>query len=163
MDTTKISDIKKNMHVKIITQSGESSGLIKEVLSKRDNPRGVKVLLDNGDTGRITEILSKETTTSKHIIDKHSAKDSTVIDINDDIDLHIKKNGLFNNNKNFIVTTKFFKPAYCKSIKQMLHGIVIFKLQAPELNISIYKINLYLKKYCVDKDLKYRIIKSESR
>lgn len=60
-NTSKISDIRKEMTVKIIKQdnlNSHSIGKIAEVISKTDDLNGILVLLENGDSGHIVEIIN---------------------------------------------------------------------------------------------------------
>lgn len=172
MDKTKISDVTKGISVKIAAKGGLSVGIVTEILSKIDNEKGIKVKLDNNETGRIIEIIPieniEEAKTS--VIPKKKKKkgannkeEVTIVDLREQPEEIDNQSSIFMEHKDFEVTTKFFKPVYCKSIKRLLCGIVIFRVKAAELNVSIFKINLYLRKYCIDKDLKYRVVRAESR
>lgn len=91
-------------------------------------------------------------------------KDDTVIDIKN---MNLTKQDRINlfsqfNQRSFSVITKFFKSTYLTSLNKKISGIVIFKVRAVNITLAIYKINLYLKKYAIDKDLKYSIIRIQN-
>ncbi|KAA3614951.1 MAG: YwbE family protein [Calditrichaeota bacterium] len=64
MDGTKRSNIKPGAEVKIVLKKDQRSGnltegVVKDILTKSPNhPHGIKVRLENGDVGRVKEILS---------------------------------------------------------------------------------------------------------
>lgn len=61
VDTTKISDIRIGMTVKINLQNKPNTfsvGKIYEIISKNDDPTGIVVSLENGDIGNVTEVIN---------------------------------------------------------------------------------------------------------
>lgn len=171
-DPSKVSDAKIGDIVSIATGYGAKEGRILKVLTTRDNPKGIKVELETGERGRIITYVKESELKAplpeiKKVEDKKVLKevqDHTVIKIRD-TDIEINERLIFSedDNKDFEVVTKFFNQTYIKKIKNDVYGIVVFKVRAFDLNIAIYKINLYLKTYCVSKDVKYEVIKSTSR
>lgn len=165
-----VSDAQIGDLVSIATGFGAKQGRILKVLTTRDNNKGVKIELESGEKGRILSYLTEDELI-KPIpeIKKEEKKplekieDHAIIEIMDS-DIKIDEDILFSehDNKDFEVVTKFFKQTYIKKIKNDVFGIVIFKVKAYDLNIAIYKINLYLKTYCVSKDVKYEVIKTTS-
>lgn len=158
----RLADLQVGFTVKL--DNGEI-GTISRILSTKDNPRGVKVVLDqSGVKGRVVEIISKrisQISNKKVILNSKSLKEKQhfVIDI-DKVDIQEKeKQQLFTNSsqKQFVVTTRFFQPAYLKTVKSEVFGVVIFKVKALSVSMAIYKINIYLNKFSLIKDLKYEV------
>ena len=165
-DLTKVKDIEKGMKVKI-TDVGfnEVEGIVTDVLSSFDNKKGIKVRLESGEKGRIKEILNENLVTVNKVEKKQTInikEDFTkpiVIDV-DKLEIeNVNKQNIIGVKKQFEVVTKFFQATYCKSLKSDIYGIVIFRVKALDVNMAVYKINLYLKKYCLTKDIKYEVIK----
>lgn len=161
---TKVNDIIEGLEVLIDTDKGRIQGIIKKILTTRDNNKGIKVELITGEKGRINKILNENpikiaNKENKVKIDKNFDK-PIFIEIQDEIE-NVDKNHLINiaNQRNFEIVTKFFQSTYCKAVKEDIYGIVIFKVKAIEVNMAIYKINMFLKKFCLTKDLKYEVIK----
>lgn len=171
IDVTKVKDIKVGLRVLINTRDGDYEGVISKILSSIDNAKGIKVQLESGEKGRIIKVLGLKEVNKPQIKDEvvylndvePKGEESVVIDI-DNSDIKHKENLFSNtfNQINYMVTTKFFQSTYCRAIKSDIQGIVIFKVKAAEVSIAIYKINLYLKKFCLTKDLKYEVIKVEN-
>lgn len=171
-DHTKVSDVERGDLVNIATGQGAVQGRVEKILTTRDNRKGIKVELHNGERGRIIAFIEEEDLKSPipEMKPENESKvlsniqEHTVIEIKD-TDIEINENMLFSekDNRDFEVVTKFFREAYIRKIKNNVYGIVIFKVKAFDLNIAVYKINLYLKTYCASKDLKYEVIKSTSR
>lgn len=170
-DPKLFADAAPGLLVSIATGHGAMQGKIKTVLTTRDNPKGVKVELETGEKGRILQYIEEKdlikplkevpVEDDKKVLEQIS--DNTVIEI-EDTDIQIDESLIFTDKdtKKFEVVTKFFKQTYIKKIKNDVYGIVIFKVNAYDLNIAVYKINLYLKTYCVSKDVKYEVIKTTS-
>jgi uncharacterized repeat protein (TIGR03833 family) len=63
MNGTKREDLKPGMHVKIVLKENQrtgklTQGIVKDILTKSPNhPHGIKVRLENGEVGRVKEIL----------------------------------------------------------------------------------------------------------
>lgn len=170
-DRKKVSDVKVDLMVEVSCAEGRVQGKIIEVLSTVDNNRGIKVKLDNGIKGRVQSFLSEnEVDTNKRILPVEEnpvikeVKEEMVITIEDSV-IEYNKGKLFSkeDNRLFEVTTRFFRPAYIKPIKNDIFGIVLFKVKGYDLNMAMYKINLYLQKFCITKDIKYKIIKTEEK
>lgn len=171
-DATKYKDIVTGLKVEIENREGLFQGIITEVLTNRDNPKGIKVRLDSGVNGRIKKIIEdieppeikNETDNVESNIKIKEVKDHTVISISDNDILPNNVQAKFNIPiKKYSVTTKFFKAVYCKKVHDELKGIVIFIVNGENINIAVYKINKYLKKFCISKDIKYEVIKVEDK
>lgn len=167
-DITKVKDIEIGLKVIIDSRNGAKEGIISKILTSKDNDKGIKVEIESGDKGRIIQILSEEpirdkATKQKINVDEKIEK-PIVIDIDRVEIANVDEKKLINmkNQRQFEVVTKFFQSTYCKSLKSDIRGIVIFKVKAIEVNIAIHKINIYLKKFCLSKDLKYEVIKVNS-
>lgn len=63
MNTTKRTNIKPGLHVRIVLKSDQRSGkltegIVKDILTKSStHPHGIKVRLQSGQVGRVKEIL----------------------------------------------------------------------------------------------------------
>lgn len=63
MDGTSRTDIKPGLRVKIVRKEDQASGrltegLVKDILTNSPNhPHGIKVRLENGEIGRVKQIL----------------------------------------------------------------------------------------------------------
>ena len=166
-DCRKLSDVIKGLKVVIDSRNGAKEGIITSILTTRDNDKGIKVELDTGDKGRIIQILEDEPIkteegTKSTIEIEENITEPIIIEIDKVLGEGKEKMIDAENQKKFEVVTKFFQPAYCKVVKSDIYGIVIFKVNAIEISIAIYKINMFLKKYCLTKDLKYEVIKVNS-
>lgn len=163
-DATKVSDIVTGLKVEIESKGELQTGIITEILTTRDNPRGIRVRIDNGASGRIKQIIDENLITTVKVVKDNVVSDikkNTIINISDDEILPFIKAGGQLLIKEYSVTTKFFKAIYCKKVHEELNGIVIFKVKGENINIAVYKINKFLKKFCVTKDIKYEVIKVE--
>jgi len=64
MNSTKRSDIKPGLHVRIVLKQDQRSGkltegIVKDILTKSPtHPHGIKVRLQSGQVGRVKEILT---------------------------------------------------------------------------------------------------------
>lgn len=164
-DITKVSDVEAGLKVIIEGKNGPKEGVIRKVLSSMDNEKGIKVQLDTGDKGRIIELLGQvplnkiDNEKKKSINFSEKIDKPIVIDIEDNFSSDLKSSIISDNQVKFEVVTKFFHPIYCRALKGDIAGIVIFKVNAIDVNLAIYKINLYLTKFCISKDLKYEVVK----
>lgn len=166
-DFRKLSDVIKGLKVVIDSRNGAKEGVITSILTTRDNEKGIKVELDTGDKGRILQILEDEPIkieegTKPTIEIEENITKPIIIEIDEVLGEGKEKMIDVENQRKFEVVTKFFQSAYCKVVKSDIYGIVIFKVNAIEISIAIYKINMFLKKYCLTTDLKYEVIKVNS-
>lgn len=167
-DITKVKDIHIGMKVEISASSGPVIGIVSKILTSIDNIKGIKVQLDTGEKGRITKIINEHSVKvkkqeTKKILNIKEIDKPIIINIeNSDISKEFKSQLESMKQINYTITTKFFQSAYCRSLKSDIYGIVIFKVKAVNITIAIHKINLYLKKFCLTKDLKYEVVKAES-
>lgn len=131
-DAGKISDICIGLVVEIDTKEGLKQGSIIEIITKRDNPKGIKVKIDTGDVGRIKKIIAEPKV----------QQDGKTIP--------------------YLITAKIYKAIYCKKIEDNIQGETIFKVNAESIDVALYKVNKFLTKLCADTDVKYEVIKVES-
>jgi hypothetical protein len=74
-DVTKISNVVVGMEVKIISITNSSktcSGIIHKIISLRDNPNGIEVMLKNGDQGNVISIENSIEVIIQRIMDTES-------------------------------------------------------------------------------------------
>ena len=69
IDITKISDIRNGLECEILLEDGNKSiGIIDHIRSKNDDDNGLYVILENGDSGNIIQILNSIHAAKKRIL-----------------------------------------------------------------------------------------------
>lgn len=69
IDPTKISDVRNGLECEILLEDGAKSiGIVDYIRSKNDDANGLYVILENGDSGNIIQILNSIHATKKRIL-----------------------------------------------------------------------------------------------
>ena len=76
LDFRKISDVRINMECEIIQEDGKKiTGIIAQIISRNDDPRGLLVILKNGHSGRINKITnSLESIKNRILTETHTSE-----------------------------------------------------------------------------------------